>query len=52
MKTNKVKLVPLDDIWHWTYRRHVNFIPKETKMVHVINKNFKFVKKHAKKHNL
>ena len=52
MKTNKVKLVPLDDIWHWPYRRHVNFIPKKTKMVHVINKNFEFVKKHVEKHNL
>ena len=52
MKTNKVKLVPLDDIWHWPYRRHVNFIPKKTKMVHVINKNFEFVKKHVEKYNL
>ena len=52
MKTNKVNLIKLDDIWHWPYRRAINFIPKETKMVHVINKNFKFVKEHVKKHNL
>ena len=52
MKVNKVKLVELDDIWHWPYRRHINFIPKKTKMVHVINKNFEFVKKHVEKHNL
>lgn len=52
MKTNEVNLIELDDIWHWPYRRTINFIPKETKMVHVINKNFEFVKKHVKKYNL
>lgn len=52
MKTNKVDLIKLDDIWHWPYRKAINFIPKKTKMVHVINKNFKFVKEHVKKYNL
>tara|TARA_B100000035_G_scaffold231025_1_gene199180 strand:+ start:1957 stop:2856 length:900 start_codon:yes stop_codon:yes gene_type:complete len=52
MKTNEVNLIELDDIWHWPYRRTINFIPKKTKMVHVINKNFEFVKKHVKKYNL
>ncbi len=52
MKTNKVKLVELDDYWHWPYRKKINFIPKETKMVHVICKNFEYVKKYVEKHNL
>ena len=52
MKVNNVNLIELNDVWHWPYRRDINFIPKETKIVHVINKNFEFVKKHVKKHNL
>ena len=52
MKVNNVNLIELNDVWHWPYRRDVNFIPRETKIVHVINKNFEFVKKHVKKHNL
>ena len=52
MKVNNVNLIELNDTWHWPYRRDINFIPKETKIVHVINKNFEFVKKHVKKHNL
>ena len=52
MKVNKMKLVEIDDKWHWPYRRTINFIPKETKMVHVICKNFEYVKKYVEKHNL
>lgn len=52
MKLNNVNLIKLNDIWHFPYRRNMNFIPRETKIVHVINKNFEFVKKHVKKYNL
>lgn len=52
MKVNRVNLIELNDVWHWPLRLTGNFIPKETKLVHVINKNFEIVKKHVKKHNL
>ena len=52
MKTNNVNLVELDDTWHFPYRHIINYIPKESKMIHVINKNFKYVKKYVKKNHL
>ena len=52
MKVNNVNLIQLDDVWHWSFRRDINWIPRKTKIVHVINKNFEFVKKHVKKHNI
>ncbi len=52
MKVNNVNLIELDDVWHWSHRKNTNFIPRETKIVHVINKNFESVKNYVKKHNL
>jgi len=52
MKTNNVNLIPLNENWHFTYRDFINYIPIESKMIHVINKNFEYAKKHVKKNNL
>ena len=52
MKSNNINLIELDDQWHFTYRGLLNYIPKESKMIHAINKNFKYVRKHVKKNNL
>lgn len=52
MKINNVNLIELDDVWHFPYRKKINYIPKETKFVHAINKNFKFIKAYAKRYNL
>lgn len=52
MKVNNVNLIKLNDVWHFPYRGLINHIPKKTKLVHVINKNFKFIKEHVKKYNL
>lgn len=52
MKTNNVNLIKLDDVWHFPYRETINYIPEKTKLVHAINKNFKFIKRYVKKYNL
>lgn len=52
MKINNINLIELDDVWHFTYRKNINYIPKESKMIHVINKKFKHLKEYVKKNNL
>jgi hypothetical protein len=52
MKTNNVNLINLDETWHFAYRDFINYIPIQSKMIHTINKNFEYVKKHVKKNNL
>tara|TARA_B100000242_G_scaffold103778_1_gene71645 strand:- start:141 stop:1022 length:882 start_codon:yes stop_codon:yes gene_type:complete len=51
MKSNKVNLIKMDDVWHHTIYKW-SFIPHGTKMVHVINKDFQCVKRHVKKNNI
>jgi hypothetical protein len=43
MFVNRVEKQWLDDVWHY-FMDKVQYIPAETKMVHVINKEFTFVK--------
>jgi hypothetical protein len=52
MKINSVNLIELDDVWHFTYRKNINYISRKSKMIHVINKKFKYVKQYVKKNNL
>lgn len=52
MKINKIDLIKLNENWHFAYRDFKNYIPIKSKMIHVINKNFKYVKEYVKKNNL
>jgi len=52
MKSNNINLINLNDEWHFTFSRTKHHIPKKTKMVHIINKNFKYVEEYVKKNNL
>tara|TARA_B100000242_G_scaffold291303_1_gene264369 strand:+ start:89 stop:988 length:900 start_codon:yes stop_codon:yes gene_type:complete len=51
MKTNNVNLININMDWHHTMHRW-SFVPKDTKMVHVINKDFNYVEKYIEKNNL
>ncbi len=51
MKTNHINLVNIDEKWHHTMHEW-SFIPKDTKMTHVINKDFNYVKKYVEKNNI
>ena len=52
MKSNNINLIQLDDVWHFIYRKSMNYIPKGTKMIHAINKKFEYVEQYVKKNNL
>ena len=51
MKTNNINLININMDWHHTMHQW-SFIPKDTKMVHVINKDFDYVEKYIEKNNL
>ena len=51
MICNKIKRLDLDDIWHYPLRTW-DYIPNETKMVHVINKKFDIAKEKYEELNL
>ena len=51
MKVNNINLIDIDEQWHHTMYQW-SFIPKNTKMVHVINKDFNYVEKYIEKNNL
>lgn len=51
MVANSVPKQWLDSKWHYFMDR-VNFIPKNTAFIHVINKEFKFVRDWCEKNNL
>ena len=51
MKTNNINLINIDIKWHHTMHRW-SYIPKATKMTHVINKDFNYVEKYVKKNNI
>jgi len=39
-KVNKVNVQWLDDRWHYFYDPHTDWIPKNSKFIHCINKRF------------
>ena len=49
MAINNVKKQWLDDRWHYFFDKHL-IIPKSSKIVHTINKNFDYVKEWCEKH--
>lgn len=51
MATNNVSKQWLDNRWHHFMDKH-NYIPKETCLVHVINKEFQFVRDWCDAHNI
>ena len=51
MKTNNINLINKNMDWHQTMHQS-SFIQKDTKMVHVINKDFDYVEKYIEKNNL
>jgi len=51
MKTNNINLINMDMQWHHTMHQW-SFVLKNTKMVHVINKDFNYVEKYIEKNNL
>jgi len=51
MNTNNVNKQWLDDKWHH-FMDKWNYVPKETNIVHVINKEFSYVKEWYEKNNL
>ena len=51
IQTNKVNIQWLDSMWHYFFDSQV-FVPKETKIVHTINKKFDIVWKYHDKRNL
>jgi len=52
MIQNDVKLLDLDKKWHYTLTMHRRSIRSNPNIVHVINKNFDYVRKHIEKNNL
>jgi len=44
MKLNNVQLNELSEEWHFIMNHKFSFIPKKSKMVHVINKDFNYAK--------
>ena len=49
MQLNEVKLNKLDDDWHFIMNHKFSFIPKRAKLVHVINKDFDYVKNYIQR---
>ena len=52
MLQNKVKLLNLDKKWHYTLTMVRKSIKGNPNILHVINKNFEYVRKHIEKNNL
>jgi len=52
MIENKVNLLNLDEDWHYTLTTNNKSIKGNPKLIHVINKNFKYVERYVKKNNL
>ena len=52
MIENKVNLLNLDEDWHYALTMNNKSIKGNPKLIHVINKNFKYVERYVKKNNL
>lgn len=52
MKENDVNLINLDEEWHYTLTMARRSIKGTPKLLHVINKNFEYVKRYVEKNNL
>ena len=52
MLKNNVTLTPLDEYWHHDMRGNISHIPSKTKIVHAINKDFKYVRDYCEKNSV
>ena len=52
MQMNEVKLLEMDNTWHFIMNKNKNFIISDAKMVHVISKEFEFAKDRYEKTGL
>lgn len=52
MKVNNVDLIELDNKWHFIMVKNISYIISTAKMVHVISKDFEFVRKRYEKNCL